>query len=275
MLPNFRYRTGRLMTPETTHTFAICAFGESPFLEECILSLKNQTLKPSILLATSTPNCTIKSLAKKYDIPIYINENTPGIASDWNFAIDCASTDYITIAHQDDVYCPEYLSEFERTIAVSQNPLLYFTNYGEIRNGTRVDVNRLLRIKRRLLKPLEQAENWPQQSARKRALSIGSSICCPSVTLVRNKLSNPPFKTNFKSNLDWQAWAELAECEGDFVYNPRILMYHRIHEGSETTRLIKDRSRTAEDLAMLEKFWPKPLARIINAVYSKGQISNS
>ena len=37
------------------HTFAICAYKESPYLEECIKSLKNQTIKSNILIATSTP----------------------------------------------------------------------------------------------------------------------------------------------------------------------------------------------------------------------------
>ena len=42
------------------HTFAICAYKESPYLEECIKSLKNQTIKSNILIATSTPTDYIK-----------------------------------------------------------------------------------------------------------------------------------------------------------------------------------------------------------------------
>ena len=44
------------------HIFAICAYKESPYLEECIVSLKNQTVKTDILLATSTPNEYIENL---------------------------------------------------------------------------------------------------------------------------------------------------------------------------------------------------------------------
>ena len=51
------------------HTFAICAYKESPYLEECIKSLKNQTIKSNILIATSTPNDYIKGIADKYAIP--------------------------------------------------------------------------------------------------------------------------------------------------------------------------------------------------------------
>ena len=36
--------------------FAIWVYKESPYLEECILSLKNQTVKSNIIMATSTPN---------------------------------------------------------------------------------------------------------------------------------------------------------------------------------------------------------------------------
>ena len=43
------------------HTFAICAYKESPYLEECIKSLKNQTIKSNILIATSTPNDYIRN----------------------------------------------------------------------------------------------------------------------------------------------------------------------------------------------------------------------
>ena len=55
------------------HTFAICAYKESLYLEECIKSLKNQTVKSNIIIATSTPNDHIKNLAQKYKIQLFIN----------------------------------------------------------------------------------------------------------------------------------------------------------------------------------------------------------
>ena len=45
------------------HPWALCAYGESPYLEECILSLRNQTVRSRILIATSTPNTEICRLA--------------------------------------------------------------------------------------------------------------------------------------------------------------------------------------------------------------------
>ncbi len=54
------------------HTFAICAYKESPFLEECICSLKNQTQQSLIIMITSTPNEHIKNLVERYNIPLYV-----------------------------------------------------------------------------------------------------------------------------------------------------------------------------------------------------------
>ena len=51
---------------KTNHTFAICAYKESPYLEECIESLINQTVKSNILIATATPSQYIDDIAAKY-----------------------------------------------------------------------------------------------------------------------------------------------------------------------------------------------------------------
>ena len=78
-----------------------------------------------------------------------------------------------------------------------------------------------------------------------------------------------------KCSLDWQTWERLSKLDGDFYYDTNILMRHRIHEESETSHLIADNTRSAEDLEMLCKFWPRPVAKIINHFYAKSQQSNS
>ena len=45
-----------MKTENKEHTFVVCAYGESPYLEKCIDSLEKQTVKSRILIATSTPN---------------------------------------------------------------------------------------------------------------------------------------------------------------------------------------------------------------------------
>lgn len=83
------------------HSFVICAYKESPFLEECIQSLEKQTVKSTIKMVTSTPNEYIADMAKKHNIELIVNEGQGGIVQDWNFGYKQIDTPYVTIAHQD------------------------------------------------------------------------------------------------------------------------------------------------------------------------------
>lgn len=56
------------------HTFVICAYGESSYLEDCIQSLLNQSLRTKVILYTSTPNQTIQNLCQKYNLLVIINK---------------------------------------------------------------------------------------------------------------------------------------------------------------------------------------------------------
>lgn len=257
------------------HSFAVCAFGESPYLSECVGSLLDQVDAISrVFLATSTPNEWIRSVAERYDLELYVNEGERGIGQDWNYAYKQAKTPYVTIAHQDDVYSPTYAREAVRTLSDNPNSLIYFTNYGELRNGECVEDNKLLRVKRLLLKPIKNQKKGDRRWRKRAILRFGSAICCPSVTFNSNNCPNPPFVTGMSSNLDWETWERLSRLEGSFLYDDRVLMHHRIHTESATSKLIANNKRGEEDLAMLERFWPSPVARFINIAYSQGTDSN-
>jgi len=90
------------------HTFAISAYKESSYLEECIKSVLQQKVKSKVIISTATPNEYIKSMAKKYNIPLYERDGKPGIQDDWNFAYSKADSKYVTITHQDDIYDENY-----------------------------------------------------------------------------------------------------------------------------------------------------------------------
>lgn len=84
------------------HTFAVCAYRDSPYLEACIRSLKGQSVPTDIILCTSTPSPYIMDMADKYGIPVHVREGKSSIMDDWNFAYHMADSSLVTIAHQDD-----------------------------------------------------------------------------------------------------------------------------------------------------------------------------
>lgn len=260
------------------HTFAICAYGQSAFIEDCIRSLKEQKLKSNIIMTTSTPSEFLESIAEKYGLILHINEEKvfkSNIAADWNYAVKKAGTKLVTIAHQDDIYKPDYACRVMEGLNRAEHPLIAFTDYAELRNGREISNIRNLKIKRMMLLPLRSGKLWGSVFIRRRMLSMGSPICCPSVTYVRPNLPEQLFVPGYKVNLDWQAWERFSRLNGDFVFVNDILMTHRIHNESETSRNIEDNNRTAEDLDMFRKFWPERIARIIEHWYRKSEDQNN
>lgn len=118
---------------DAKHTFVICAYKKSPYLEECILSLKEQTVQSLIIMVTSTPNDYIRGFAERYSIPLYINKGVGGITQDWNFGYSQVETPYLTIAHQDDIYLKDYTAHLLEAFEKSKKPLIFFSDYAELR----------------------------------------------------------------------------------------------------------------------------------------------
>ncbi len=256
------------------HTFVICAYQESPYLEQCILSLKKQSVKSNIIMVTSTNTELIQKMAQKYKIPLYINTGEKGITQDWNFGIDKADTPLVTIAHQDDVYCRDFTEQVLKKANTSKRPLLIFTDYGELRDGNRVKNNRLLKIKRMMLIPLECPMMAGSRLVRRRILSFGSPISCPTVTYYKPNLLLPVFEDGFTCSEDWQAWEKISKLHGDFLYCKELLVYHRIHRNSTTSKMIQGTGRSVEDYLMFLKFWPVPIARLLTKCYAYSEKSN-
>lgn len=254
------------------HTFVICAYKQSSYLEECIVSLENQSVKSKIILATSTPNEYISQLCEKHGIEIFINNGIKGIGGDWNFAYDCAETPLVTIAHQDDTYLEDYLKVILEALNKAKDPIMGFCHYAELRDGEKVYENRNLNIKKLMLSPLKI--NSSSRFFKRLVIAYGNPICCPAVTYVRDKVGASPFTNDFGSNIDWQQWERLSNIKGSFAYTDAQQMCHRVHDESTTSDLINDNSRTKEDYEMLLRFHTKPVAKLLIKPYSKSQDSN-
>lgn len=259
----------------TEHTWVICAYKVSTYLEDAIKSVKSQTLKSNIIMVTSTPNEHIQGLSKKYDIPLFVNLGESGIAGDWNFGYEKATTNIVTICHQDDIYKENYAESIKKMIDRDKSTLIAFSGYGELRDGTEVYSNKLLNIKKIMLFPLRIGAFQKSKWIRRRILSMGSPICCPAVTYVKSNLPMFAFQNHYKSDLDWEAWENISRIIGRFSYDYKPLVLHRIHEESATTEIIGESLRSKEDYEMFCKFWPKWVARIICNQYVKSEKSNN
>lgn len=264
------------MYTEKDHTFVICAYKENAHLEETIETLENQTLRSKIILSTSTPNSHIETICKKHNIEWFVNPKPHLAGDDWNYGYSQAKTKLVTIAHQDDIYEPEFLEVTLNAINKRKQDdiIIAFTDYYELKFGKKVTTNTLLKIKRLMNFPLSLSMFYKSRWMRRRTLSVGCAICCPAVTYVKKNAGKNVFDTTFKNSCDYKTWVNLADKEGAFVYIKKPLLGHRIYAESATTLNLSENIRKKEDFQIMCEFWPKTIARFINNIYAKSEESN-
>ena len=269
----------------TIHAFVICAFGKSPYLENCIRSLLRQTAPSEIYIATSTPSEHIRRLARKYGLPLWVRQGESGIREDWLFAWREGGKRkrLITIAHQDDCYCRDYaktvLAMYERypdmTLFCSDYVTLK-TRESRMADGTyypvqtRICAGDLVRLVKKLLRlPLRFRFYANRTWVKKSALIFGNSICCPSCTYNYSLIGDHMFDSGYSFALDWENLLSFAERPGRFVCVEEPLIAYRVHSGAATKKCIEDHRREADEASMFRRLWPDWMASLLMRFYKQ------
>ncbi|WEV60920.1 glycosyltransferase family 2 protein [Streptococcaceae bacterium ESL0729] len=260
----------------TNHTFVICAYKESPYLEACIESLMDQESvargDSKIILYTSTPGAYTDDLGRKYNIEVFAGVKK-GIGANWNEALGFVDTKYATIAHQDDIYLPDYGVRVLDAFNKNQNLKIVFTDYGEIDAAGQVRVRNInLKIKTLGLKTMSLFNNKTYQ---RRIYAFGNFISCPAVSYNLEALADFKFDEKLKMTLDWDAWERIMKLPGNIKYLPVQAMYHRIHEDSETSANTVDKSREQEEYLIYRRYWPEFISKLLMKAYVKNQKTNN
>lgn len=274
--PERRSRKSRITEKECNvgnkvfdHTFVICAYKESEFLENCIQSLKAQTLSTNIIMTTSTPNEHIRALSEKYDIPLYVRDGKSSLRDDWNFGYDKAETTWVTIAHQDDMYNAAYAEKIAERINAVPDAIAATTDYLPIKHGEVGERDINSKIRKMLRAPLKHNNMNGSRFWKRSVLSLGNSICCPSVTYNREKLGPSFFTSELPFNIDWDTFLKIAGLPGRFVYVDEPLTYYRVYDGATSKGFIVSHKREIDDTIMFRKFWPEWMVKVIMHFYKR------
>jgi glycosyltransferase involved in cell wall biosynthesis len=263
------------VAPAVSHSFVVLAYGESPYLDECLASLSSQEHPVPVVVSTSTPHPGLDRTCTAHGATLRVHGPNRGIGHDWNVGYASATTDWVTLAHQDDVYNPEYTSFVRDSAAAHPGDRMVFSTYYEIANGQRRPTVSMLRIKRILLElGFLGATRVNSRARKRRVLRFGNPVSCPTVALNKRALGDFRFRDDMKTNMDWLAWLDIADEPGGIGLSRRPLVGHRIHARSETSTTISEGDRYREDLEIFERLWPAPIARLIASVYARSYRSN-
>lgn len=251
-------------------TFVVCAYQECDYLEQAVESVINQTVKGRIMISTSTPNDYIMDIAERYGIEVRVNQDG-GQIKDYNFAMAQPDTSLMMLMHQDEILEQTFLEKVLNGINHTKDPIIAFTNYLEMHNDI-IDEkpSTMVRIKRLLLLP-SLVHGFQRTWLGKRGIQLlGNPITHPTVVCVRKKMPQPVFREKYKASMDWDLWERLSKQSGAFVYIKDVLLYHRMNDLNQTSKLLKTtNSRYDDEYEIFCRFWPKWIAKLIMYFYSK------
>lgn len=258
------------------HTFVISAWKESPHIEEAVQSLLAQTVPSKIIIATSSPNDFLKGLCERYKVEYVVNPEAymADSAVNWSFAYSLAGTKYVTLAHQDDIYLPDYTKRMVEASEKHKDVIMTFSRCYNYCNGKTEKFSFLLLIKDLLLFPYYCKNAIYSRKVRFGTFAFGNPVCCPTVMFNKDLIGEFSFDPQTKVNLDWEAWLRLTKIKGAFLFVPHATLLRRIHEESGTTITYNDGSRYIDDYNFFCKFWPRPVAWCISKLYSLARFFN-
>jgi hypothetical protein len=186
-----------------------------------------------------------------------------------------AHTQWVTLAHQDDIYRPDFTEAcFDRVRKGNVNTSIVFTNYSDLVDGVRRKFSLNASVKTIMLIPFFITRSIKSRLIKKGILMFGNPICCPSVTFNKEMIGDFQFRMKCGSVLDWLAWYELARGVGGFLYVNEKLVDRRLHGASSTLALINTGAQFSDELLMFEMIWGKRIAKIISYAYRFSYRSN-
>lgn len=247
----------------------VLAYEDSPYLEDCLKSLLAQSIRSRIVITTSTPTIKQRKLANRYGIPYVVSKERKGMAVDWGFALAYADTQWVTLAHQDDIYVPDYTESMLTAVSGQDRVLIAFSDYSQISGSGVASSSLVVAVKKIILMSFFPFRAVLKGTMSKRwVLSFGCPICCPTVMYNKSSIGRQVFDDSFKVNLDWKYWIDLAGVDGAFVYLKKHLLQYRAHGDTTTNIAIGSGLRRVEDARCFRLLWPKYIAWAIAEIYT-------
>jgi glycosyltransferase involved in cell wall biosynthesis len=182
-------------------------------------------------------------------IQIVQNEESKGLASNWNHAFSLAETDYVCLAHQDDLYDPRYLQTMLDHLEEYPSAGLIHCQARTINEDGTVFHSPIERFKLRFW---EHMKNMDRGNVYRR-LFHGNFICCPSIVYRRQVHSRVRgFDTSLSFCSDWDYSFRVLLAGMDIAAVPETLISYRRHRSNATRNHVASLNRYKEEMRTVE-----------------------
>jgi glycosyltransferase involved in cell wall biosynthesis len=244
-------------------TVAIPAYNGARFLPETLQSLRAQSL-PEFKLVVLDDASTDGSAALAESLGVHVERNAQrlGLAANWNHALALCTTEYLVIAHQDDLYEPAFLATMLETIEAHPRAIAAHCKASTIDEHGHVTAHPASVYKDRFWpRDTRVIEREPAEELR--ILRQGNYVIAPSamlrMELVRHR---GPFDARFAFVTDWEYWLRAVAAGHTLVGISERLVRFRRHEDTATRASERSLQRYEEELELLSELHARvPAAR--------------
>jgi len=233
------------MTPRVT--VAIPAYNGARFLREAITSILGQTWRELTVTCIDDASADDSAaVADSMGVRVVRNPSRIGLAANWNRALDLCETEFLVIAHQDDVYAPQFI---ERMIAtLDRHPRAFAAHC----KSTAIDEDgREIEDPAALFKERFWPRGEKEVETELTTLRRGNYVIAPAVMLRMPAAGR--FNEAYEFVTDWDYWLRgLLDGKTMIGLNERLVSFRR-HAATATLASERSMRRYEEELQLLRE----------------------
>jgi len=234
-------------------TVLLPSYNGMPFIVEALSSFRSQRHREFVLYvvddASSDASPDVADSLGDPRVRVIRADRNLGIPGNWNRALAQVDTPYFALAHQDDVYEPDYLDTLLALLEAHPDAFVAHCGVRAIDGRGAETFVPAERYKEVLWPPGERYALAPPEAVAQ--LSRGNYIVMSTV-MYRTAAVRAigPFNERFQFVADWQYWIRGALAGYSIVGTRRRLVRRRWHGGMATRRLERDLTRYREEVEL-------------------------
>ena len=199
------------------------------------------------ILDDASPTCNVAALVKKMagmtKVSVHRNSNNLGYIANWNACIERANGEWVHILHQDDYVLPGFYEKISTGLKLHPEAGAAFCRHNHVSAKDETTFTSALeRAEPGIL------ENWPERLSSMQRQQFVSTVVKRSTF---EKIGG--FWSEARSAADWEMWMRIAAAVPVF-FHPEILACFRIHNISESSRLLMSGENSTDTSKAIDLF---------------------
>lgn len=224
------------------------------YLKRAVKSVLSQTSSDwelTLVDGSTEPSTKIKEWANSLNnkkIQYLINTQDKSMSGNWNYAFDLASSELVTLLHDDDMLSPEYVKKMIVLSKENPNSSAYFCNVNTIDEQEQLTLTLADYIKR-FIQPKGKFIHLSGDKGLAHLLK-GVFIFCPTMCYQKSKLTQQPFNKKWKMVTDLDFYINTIKTGGVLTGTSEKLYLYRRHSNNQTSKLTQSLIRFEEEVSI-------------------------